>query len=168
MIGFLCPRIGHPDYAATKVLAAGLGGGMGGRMFRRLRDEQGLAYSTNAIYPSRIGPSYLLAQIGTAPANAARAEDAMKLEIDRIRESGIDGAELDRAKMYVLGQFALDRRTNARTAWYAAFFENAGVGYDFAGRYAKAVEAVSAADVRRVARAYLTQPSVVSLGPSAR
>src|SRR5262249_46495230 len=74
MMAFVSPPISHPDYAAMKVLAAGLGGGMGGRMFRGIRDTQGLAYSANALYPSRVGPSYLLAQIGTAPASAARAE----------------------------------------------------------------------------------------------
>jgi zinc protease len=168
MMAFVCPPIGHPDYAAMKVLAAGLGGGMGGRMFRGIRDAQGLAYSANALYPSRVGPSYLLAQIGTAPASAARAEEAMRIEVEKIRDAGIDGAELERARMYVLGQFALDRRTNARLAWYAAFFESSGVGHDFPRRYARLVEAVTAADVRRVAGAYLGAPSIVSLGPSAR
>ena len=167
-MAFLSPPIAHSDYAAMKVLAAGLGGGMGGRLFRDLRDRQGLAYSASAIYPSRVGPSYLLAQIGTAPANAVRVEEALRGEIDKIREAGITQLELDRARMYVLGQFALDRRTNARIAWYAAFFESAGVGHDFPRRYPRQVEAVTADDVRRVARAYLGTPAVVSLGPSAR
>ncbi len=167
-MAFLSPPIAHPDYAVMKVLAAGLGGGMGGRLFRDLRDRQGLAYSAAAIYPSRVDPSYLLAQLGTAPANAARVEDALRREIDKIRDAGIDQSELERARMYVLGQFALDRRTNARLAWYAAFFESAGVGHDFPRRYVRQVEAVTAADVTRIARAYLGAPSVVNLGPSAR
>ena len=92
----------------------------------------------------------------------------MRREIERIRGDEVSPAELDRAKMYVLGQLALDRRTNARLAWYAAFFESTGVGYDFPERYARAVEATSAGDVRRVARAYLGAPVVVNLGQSAR
>jgi predicted Zn-dependent peptidase len=77
-------------------------------------------------------------------------------------------AEVERAKSYLLGQLALDRRTNARLAWYAAFFESAGVGHDFAGRYVRQVEAVTAADVQRAARSYLVAPAVVSLGPPPR
>lgn len=168
VMAFLAPPIGHPDYAAMKVLATALGGGMGGRMFTELRDKQGLAYSTGASYPSRVGPSYVVAQMGTAPANAARAEEAMSQEIERIRDAEIPASELRRAKTYLLGQFALDRRTNGRLAWYAAFFESAGVGYDFPRRYVKDVEAVTAGDVQRVASTYLSTPTVVSLGPSAR
>jgi predicted Zn-dependent peptidase len=68
----------------------------------------------------------------------------------------------------VLGQFALDRRTNARLAWYQAFFESAGVGHDFDHRYRRDVEAVSRADVERVARTYLAAPTTVVLSPAPR
>ena len=166
LMAFLAPSVAHPDYAAMKLLVTALGGGMGGRLFTELRDKQGLAYSTGAAYPSRVGPSYLLTQMGTAPANAARAEEAMRQEIERIRDTGISERELRRAQTYLLGQFALDRRTNARLAWYAAFFESAGVGHDFARRYERDVEAVTVRDVRRVASIYLVAPTVVSLGPS--
>jgi zinc protease len=168
LMGFLAPPLGHPDYAPMKVLAAALGGGMGGRLFTELRDKQGLAYSTGASYPSRVGPSHLLAQMGTGPANAGRAEDAMRQEIERIRDEEVTAREHQRAKMYLLGHFALDRRTNARLCWYAAFFESAGVGHDFATRYVRAVEAVTPEDVRRVAKHYLGPSTVVSLGPGAR
>ena len=168
LMGFLAPPIGHPDYAPMKVLAAALGGGMGGRLFTELRDKKGLAYSTGATYPSRVGPSHLLARMGTGPANAGRAEDAMRQEIERIRDEGVTAGELERARMYLLGQFALDRRTNARLCWYAAFFESAGVGHDFAARYIRTVLAVTAEDIRRVAKHYLGPPTVVSLGPGAR
>jgi len=167
LIGFLAPPVAHPDYAPVKVLSAALGGGMAGRLFTELRDKQGLAYSTSAIYPTRVGPSFLLAQFGTAPTNAQRAEEAMSREIDRIRREPVGEAELARAKTYLMGQFALDRRTNARLAWYAAFFEAAGVGHDFPERYGRMVEAVTAADVQRVAAVYLASPTIVSVGPPA-
>jgi predicted Zn-dependent peptidase len=168
LMGFLAPPIGHPDYAAVKVLQTALGGGMSGRLFGELRDRQGLAYSTGATYPSRTGQSFVVAYIGTAPANAQRSEEAMKRQIDRVAVERLSEGELARAKRYVLGQFDLDRRTNARLAWYAAFFETAGVGQGFAEAYAKAVEAVTVDDVQRVARTYLGSPTVVRLEPSPR
>ncbi len=168
LIGFLAPPVSHPDYAAVKVLATVLGGGMSGRLWSELRDKQGLAYSTGVTYPTRVGPSVLLAQIGTAPANAMRAEEGMRREIERIRQEPPSEAELGRARAYLLGQFALDRRTNARLAWYAAFFEAVGVGHDFPARYVRMVEAVTAADVLRVAGIYLASPTIVSLGPQAQ
>ncbi len=168
LVGFLGPPIDHPDYAAVKVLSSALGGGMAGRLFREIRDRRGLAYSTGAFYPTRVGQGMLVAYLGTAPANAARAEEAIREEIGRLSREPLAREELVRAKTYLLGQFALDRRTNARLAWYQAFYEGSGVGHDFAARYARAVEAVTAADVERVARTYLASPAVVRLEPPAR
>lgn len=168
MVAYLGPRIAHKDYAAMKVLSVALGGGMAGRLFTELRDKQGLAYSTGAINPSRVDPSVLLAYLGTAPANADRAEEAMLRELSRMTQERVTPEELSRAKSYLMGLFNLDRRTNARLAWYQGFFEAAGVGYDFAERYVRAVEAVTADDVLRVAQAYLSRPAVVSLRPAAR
>lgn len=167
LMGFTAPPISHPDYAAVKVLSTALGGGMAGRIFTEIRDKQGLAYAGGASYPSRVGVGLFLAQLGTAPANAARAEQALFREIDRVRQERLDAVTLQRAKSYLLGQFALDRRTNVRLAWYEGFFESAGVGHDFADRYMRAVEAVSAEDVQRAAGTYLSRPTIVILGPSA-
>ena len=165
--GFLAPPASHPDYAAVKVLTTALGGGMAGRLFTEVRDKQGLAYATGAAYPSRWGPSMLWAQLGTAPPNQVRAEAAMLAELERIQREPLTAAELTRAKGYLLGQFELDRRTNARLSWYDGFFESIGVGPDFAERYARAVDAVTIEDVQRVARTYLAAPTVVRLGPAA-
>jgi len=168
MMGFLAPPIGHADYAAVKVLQTALGGGMAGRLFAELRDRQGLAYSTGAIFPARIGQGFLVAHIGTVPGNAQRSEDGMRQQIERVGAEQLSEAELSRAKHYLLGQFELDRRTNARLAWYAAFFEIAGVGQHFAEAYERSVEGVTMDDVQRVARVYLSAPTVVRLEPPPR
>ena len=75
--------------------------------------------------------------------------------------------ELKRAQGFLLGNYAMDRRTNARQAWYLAFYEIEGVGGDFPERYRAAVQAVTAADVMRVAQRYLAVPTVVILRPPA-
>jgi zinc protease len=87
-------------------------------------------------------------------------------ELERLRREPLSPSELARAKGYLLGQFAMDRRTNARLTWYDGFFESLGVGPDFAERYERAVEAVTIADVQRVAQTYLATPTVVRLGPA--
>jgi predicted Zn-dependent peptidase len=59
----------------------------------------------------------------------------------------------------------MDRRTNARQAWYLAYYELAGVGYDHADRYSAQVKQVTAADVLRVARRYLGTIRTVAVQP---
>ncbi len=103
--------------------------------------------------------------MGTAPENLLRGEEGIMREVERIRREPATDNELSRAKAYLLGNLALDRRTNARQAWYLAFFELAGVGHEFLDRYLKDVEAVSVEDISRVAGAYLATPTVTVLKP---
>ncbi|MBI4587651.1 MAG: insulinase family protein [Candidatus Rokubacteria bacterium] len=165
LIGYLAPSLSHPDYPAVKVLSTLLGGGMAGRLFSELRDKQGLAYSVGALYPSRRDTSFFVIHMGTAPENLLRGEEGIMREVERIRREPATDNELSRAKAYLLGNLALDRRTNARQAWYLAFFELAGVGHEFLDRYLKDVEAVSVEDISRVAGAYLATPTVTVLKP---
>ncbi|MGH7303075.1 MAG: M16 family metallopeptidase [Candidatus Rokuibacteriota bacterium] len=166
LVGYLGPALSDPLFPAVRVLAAALGGGMAGRLFVELRDSRGLAYSTAVLTPFRTGPIFIVAYLGTAPASATAAEAGVLRELERVREAPIKGDELARAKAYVRGQLAMDRRTNARRAWYLAFFQTVGAGWDFPDRYARALEAVTAEDVARAAEQYLTRPSIVVLQPT--
>jgi zinc protease len=165
LVGFLGPGLADPDYAAVKVLTALLGGGMGSRLFATLRDQHGLAYAVGAVNPWRTGPAPVVAYAGTARENVTAAEAAMRRELERVRETPAGEEELARAKAWVLGGLAVDRRTAARHAWYLAFFEVVGAGWDFPERHTRAVEAVTAADVLAAARRHLGHPTVVVLQP---
>ena len=59
----------------------------------------------------------------------------------------------------------MDRRTNARQAWYLASYELAGVGYAYFDQYKARVNAVTVADVQRVARRYLERVRTVVVRP---
>lgn len=167
LMGSLGPRVEDRDYPAVKLLSTVLGGGLAGRLFVELRDKQGLAYTVNALVDPFLEPGWFLVYMGTAPENAGRAEEALRREIERIRTERVSDEELRRARAYLVGNFAMDRRTNARQAWYLAFFESLGVGYDFPSRYLAAIEAVTADDLLRVAQTYLGPLTTVVLGPPA-
>ncbi len=165
LMGSLAPRVSDPDYAAVKLLGTVLGGGLAGRLFVELRDRQGLAYTVSAFFDPYRDPGSFLLYMGTAPENGARAEKALAGEIERIRTERVSDEELRRAKAYLLGTLAMDRRTNARQAWYLAFFETVGAGWEFPARYRAAVEAVTADDLLRAARTYLGPLTTVVLQP---
>ena len=138
--GGLAPPLDHPDHAAVKVLSGILGGGMAGRLFVELRDKSALAYTASAFYDPVRGPGALILYLGTAPDNAARAEEGLLREIARVRGEPVGADELARAKAYMLGKYDMDRRTNERQAWYLAFYEIEGVGLDYPERYRRALE----------------------------
>ncbi|MFQ5828101.1 MAG: M16 family metallopeptidase [Candidatus Methylomirabilia bacterium] len=167
-VGAFAPTLKHPDYPAVKVLGALLGGGMASRFFSELRDKQALAYYTGTRYSPLTDTGYFISELGTAPENLARAEGALMRELDRIRREPPTAAEVRVAKAYLLGRFAMDRRTNARRAQELATYELAGVGQGFVDRYIAAVKAVTPADVQRVAQTYLKTVRVSIAEPPAQ
>jgi len=166
VVGSIAPSLDDPDHAAVKVLSTVLGGGMAGRLFVELRDKRGLAYAASSYYDPVKDPGALVLYLGTAPDNADKAEQALAREIERIRTEPVDAGELARAKNFLLGKYDMDRRTNERHAWYEAYYTLERVG-NYPARYRRAVEAVSAADVQRVARRYLSSLTTVVLRPPA-
>ncbi len=167
LVGALAPALDEPDHAAVKVLATVLGGGMAGRLFAVLRDRDALAYTATAFYDPVREPGALVLYLGTAPENAERAEAGLAREVARVRSERVGADELARAKGFLLGNYTMDRRTNARQAWYLAFYDVEGVPPDFPERYRRAVESVTAADVLRVARTYLAAVTTLVLRPPA-
>ena len=165
VVGAIAPSLDHDDHAAVKMLSTVLGGGMAGRLFVELRDRRGLAYTATSFYEPMKEPGALILYLGSAPENAAKAEEGLRQEIEKIRTQRVSDDELARAKNYLLGRYEMDRRTNERQAWYLGLYTVDGVGLDYPARYRRAVEAVTAADVLRAARTYLTTLTTVVLEP---
>jgi len=161
----LAPPFTHPDFAPLKVMTAILGGGMASRFFSDLRDKQALAYSTRGQYMAHVDTSAFVAMLGTAPGNAQKAEAALREQLARIQNEPASDDEVAVARSYVVGSQAMDRRTNARQAWYLAAAELAGVGYDYFDLYAANVKRVTPTDVQRVARQYLGVVRTVVVQP---
>lgn len=165
LVAGLAPSLDHPDHAAVKVLSTVLGGGMAGRLFAELRDKRALAYTATSFYDPVRETGAIVLYLGTTPENAAQAEKALLDEVARIQREKVSDDDLRRAKQFLLGRYAMDRRTNERQAWYLAFYEIERVGASYPMRYKAAVEAVTAADVQRAAQTYLGTLTTVVLGP---
>lgn len=166
LLGYLAPAIAASDHVALKVANGVLGGGMSSRLFRTLRDKDGLAYSVGSAYPTRRGAGRVVLHIGTAPENVAAAEAGLRREVDRLAGEPVSEDELERTKAYLSGSFVLDRRTNGRQSFYLAFYEIMGVGAEYVMHYPSLLEGISATDVLRAARRHLVEPAAVVVGPA--
>lgn len=148
-----------PDYAALTVMdhVLGTGPGFTNRVARRLRDELGLAYTVSASISGSAGvlPGTFTAYIGTSPQHLSTAVSGFLREIRRIQTELVPADELALAKDYLTGSFALGFERSARRVQTLVAAERNQLPDDHLEQLVKAFAAVSAADVRRVARAHL-------------
>lgn len=142
----------HPDYIASKVLATVLGGSMSSRLFIAVRERQGLAYQVHTHVDAYSDTGYLTTTIGTSAATVERAVETTIKEYARIAKTLVKAEELQKAKDYVHGKTVLAlESSDARANWYAKQ-EALGRKVMTPEEYYRAVGAVTAADIRRVAK----------------
>jgi zinc protease len=144
----------HPDYFPLTVAAYVLGGGSASRLYLRVREEGGLAYSVYAfLSPGRYGSSVTVGA-QTRTAEVGRVVDLLRAEMTRLGREPVSAAELGLAKDYLIGSFPFRLETSRKTADFLVAVEHMGLGLDYAARYRERIAAVTAADVQRVAATY--------------
>ena len=155
----------HPDFYALQVMDAILGGGAGltSRIPRKLRDEQGLAYTTFASITGSAAsdPGKFLAYIGTSPENIEAAIDGFIAEIDRVRSEMVSAEELADAKAYLTGSFVFAFETNAQVARFLINADLYGLGFDYMEQYPAYIEGVTAEAIREAAARHLSTEDYV-------
>lgn len=170
-LGHLGIRRKDPDYATlvTMDYVLGTGPGFTNRISRKLRDELGLAYTVDASIHSSAGvlPGIFTAYIGTSPEHLTTAVQGFLTEIRRIQDKLVGRAELELAKRYLTGSFALGFERASRRAHHLVAAQRNGLEDGHLGALVESFEAVTAADVRAAARKHLhpDRPCLVVAGP---
>ena len=145
------PALDHPDAPAFDVLAGILGRGRASRLHRHLREEQELALEISAFSWTGPGREGLLAASADAePAKRDALIEAILLEVAAVAASELDD-DLAKAKRQIAAsQFRGLTTASGRAADLASNWHEAR-DLDFTRRYLAAIQAVSVADIRRVA-----------------
>jgi len=84
-----------------------LGGGMSSRLFHEIREQRGLAYAVQAFRLPFADAGANAVYVGTTPTQTAEVLTLVRGEIDKLMESGVTAAELDRARGHIQGSLAL-------------------------------------------------------------
>jgi predicted Zn-dependent peptidase len=167
-IVLLLPAVGvaHPDYYALRLMAEMLGGGMASRLFQEAREKRGLAYAIDAYCETYNDVGVLGVFAGCAAADAAELVEVCAGEILAMTDP-VGEAELSRAKAQLKGGLFMGRESALGRSEQAAnqvlLFGRTLTPEEMAA----SVEAVSAADVARLARQIL-EPGLAAaavLGP---
>ncbi|MEO6666653.1 MAG: pitrilysin family protein [Nitrospiria bacterium] len=164
-MGHLSIRQADPDFFAVSLLDDILGGQpFTSRLFQDVRTKAGLAYSVgSALAPGRLdrGMFFLYAQ--TKAQSTAQAIAAMRVQIDRIRDTPVSRQELEDAKQAFLNSFVFSFSSPAQIVGRQLSLEYYGLPPDFLDRFRSNVQRVTIKDLTRVARRHLRPDRMVLL-----
>ncbi|HYB97743.1 MAG TPA: pitrilysin family protein [Candidatus Limnocylindrales bacterium] len=111
LIGMPGLSVIDPRREAAEVLIAALGGGMSSRLFQRIREERGKAYSIYAFQDPFHDIGYTGVYAACARESVAEVSDIIFEELRSVCRDGLGAGELDRVKNQLVGSIPLSLET---------------------------------------------------------
>lgn len=145
-----------PDFIPAYIMSYIFGGGgFESRLTTEVREKNGLAYSVYSYLSPLDRAGLYLGGVATANERVAQSLELIRQEWRRMAEEGVTEDELDRAKKYLTGAYALRFDSNAKIARYLVGLQGANLGIDYIDKRNGLVEAVTVEDIARVAKRIL-------------
>ena len=170
-------RIGHvgvprstPDYYALEVMNTILGGSFTSRLNQNLRENKGYTYGAGSGFAMRrlAGPFTATASVVTAKTDSSLIE--FFRELRRIRDSIVPAEEVAKAKTYLALSLPENFETTRGAAGQFLDVITNDLPLNYWSTYIQRINAVTPADVQRVARQYIDPDrfAIVLVGDRAR
>ncbi len=169
VLGTDAVRHGDPRRLPFLLLSMLLGGGMSSRLFQRVREELGLAYSVFTYQSFHADTGMHGVYVATAPSTGAQAYDAIRAELADVAANSLPDDEIAMGQRQLKGQITLSLESVSARMYRAAAVELYGEPYRSLDELLALVDAITPAQVMEVAREFFdpTRMTVVSLGPEA-
>ncbi len=168
-IGLVGVARSTPDYIALDVLNTILGGAFTSRLNQNLREKNGYTYGATSRFDMRRAAGPFVTGAGVQTDKTAEALKEFFNELNGIL-APVPAAELDKSKNYAALSFGGEFETTGQLAAKLEEIAVYGLADDVFTKYVGAVQAVTAADLTRVARQYLLvdRMAVVIVGDRAK
>jgi predicted Zn-dependent peptidase len=151
------------DIATLNVINAILGEGMSSRLFIKLREEMGLAYTVGSDLSTNILDGAFVAYIGTNSKSIEQAKTGILAELEKLKKEMVTTSELNDAKDKILGRFLLSLETNMDEATIMNWYSTLGYSLNALEEYKKLIKEVSQSDIIEVANKYFTKPYIYTV-----
>lgn len=155
--------LNEKDYATLQVIDSLLGSGMSSRLFKDLREQEGLAYQLGSGYSPNVLRGSFLLYIGTNPQTLDKAKSGLFEEITRLKTEYVGDKELQDAKEKLLGNYVIGLETNLDKASNIGWYEASTRGYEFKDKYEKLINSVTDSDIIEIANKYFTDDYILSI-----
>ena len=169
-LGWHVPGISHDDMAPVDAASVILGGGASSRLYKELREKEGLVYGVGAYAFTPSFPGLLTVSGTCAKEVASLVPDRVVECVDDRRERWMSDAELRKAKRMITVNAIEQLQTVKGLASDLGLNWLYARNLEFSRQYLKSLQAVSVADVERVVAHYLTDANltVAVLRPASR
>ncbi len=142
-----------PDFTPAFVLNHIYGGGaFTSRLFQEVREKRGLAYGVGTSLMSYRAAALSMGYTATKNERVGECLEVIASEMMRLETDGPDADELQKAKDYLTGSYALGFDTSTKIAHQLVQIAFEGLGLDYLERRNAMITAVTAEDIRRVSR----------------
>ena len=143
-------------YTAATVVNHCLGAGtFTSRLYKEVREKRGLCYSVYSQNSELDHAAMLVGSTSTKNERAVEAIDVIRTEIDRLAADGIGAEELDKAKKYLVGSYALRFDTSRKIAGHLCSLQLDGYDVDRLDTRNEQIAAVTVDDAARAAKRLL-------------
>jgi len=161
------PAVTNPDVPALDLLSTILGEGRSSRLYRRVREEAGLAFRISAFSYTPGDPGLFGIDATVDPKKREAVEQLSLQIVDEIKHGGVAADELAKAKKIILSHHFGALTTMRGQASDIGSNWLLTRNLNFSREYLNAVQKVSVDDVKQVAATYLTEQNltVISLNP---
>ena len=144
------------DRPAFEIINAVLGAGGHSRLFQEIREKKGLSYLVGSLYHPLTDTGLWATYAGTSPKNIEAVQTIMFEQVRRIQEEPLSSKELADIKNYIRGRILIQTENNSRLSDFIGLSFVSGP-WELPQEFLTKLEAVTAADVMRVARTYLRE-----------
>jgi len=152
----------HPDYYAIRVMNSILGGAFTSRLNLSLREKHGFTYGVRSGFAFRRAPGPFVIQTAVATEVTTRAVEEIVREVRLMHDAGATDVEVDDARDYLAGVVPLEFQTTEQVSARFADLVLYDLADDYYATHRAGFEAVTTADVVRVAREHL-KPDALTL-----
>ena len=166
-LGIPAPSLQDDDQFGFMVLSTVLGGSMSSRLFQKVRERHGLAYSIFTHYTPTHHAGAMSVYAGVNSGNIRRVLRIVRDELIRIQDKTVNRAELQKAKAHLIGNLQLGlEQTSSWMNWLGKSLLDYGriVSLDEINRR---IQSVEPADLQRLAQKNIRWPdiSLALIGP---
>lgn len=162
--GYPALKRDDPDFYAAYILNYIIGGGgFNSRLMEEVREKRGLAYSAYTYLNPLDHAGLCLGGVATKNERALESIKIVKQVFNQIAKDGPAAEELENAKRYLTGSYALRFSSSSRIASIILWVQLENLGIDYIDRRNSLIEAVQLDDVKRVASLIAPEDLVITI-----